>query len=204
MNTAILALIGSISAVQISREPLLSNASPLEVHQSPAYSGHPVDYFVPDFGVSHEIRYTQDNIANAEKTFNHQLATSFDFDKKGNPENPRDYTATPDFGLDVDIKASLGNLALEEGIHGYWSIDEKWANQIPQTGVTNVAKEIKIAESYPGYYQPINPVAPGPINPANASVASTVPVVTTLKAISGGSTAGTIRNPSNIDDTPPT
>ena len=41
------------------REPLLSaDASPLEVHQSPAYSSYPVDYKVPDFGLSHEIRYT--------------------------------------------------------------------------------------------------------------------------------------------------
>ena len=57
MNTTVLlALIGAISAVQLNREPLLSaNASELLISQKPAYADHPVDYFVPDFGVAHEI-----------------------------------------------------------------------------------------------------------------------------------------------------
>ena len=66
---AIIALIGNISAVQLQRhhhhrgqeflqlqrEPLLANdASPLEVQQKPSYADHPVDYFVPDFGMDYE------------------------------------------------------------------------------------------------------------------------------------------------------
>merc|ERR1712195_227210 len=48
---------------EINREPLLSaNASPLEVQQRPAYADHPVDYFVPDFGMAHEMIYTENNI----------------------------------------------------------------------------------------------------------------------------------------------
>jgi hypothetical protein len=46
----------------LDREPLLSNSKVLEVHQKPAYSDHPVDYAVADFGRDHEIRYTLNNI----------------------------------------------------------------------------------------------------------------------------------------------
>ena len=63
MKSSIILLIGSIQTIQLNREPLLSaDASPLEVHQSPAYSAYPVDYKVPDFGQSHEIIYTRNNI----------------------------------------------------------------------------------------------------------------------------------------------
>lgn len=56
----------------IARDPLLSkDASPLLVHQKPAYAGQPVDYFVPDFGISHEIGYTQESIKNAETQLKH-------------------------------------------------------------------------------------------------------------------------------------
>jgi len=55
-SIAILALIGNISAVDIRREPLLAkNASELLVHQKPAYADQNIDYFVPDFGMAHEI-----------------------------------------------------------------------------------------------------------------------------------------------------
>ena len=71
MNTiAYLALIGATSAIQLSREPLLSaDASPLLVHESPKYWDRLVDFPVPDFGSSHEMVYTQNNmkIAEAEK-----------------------------------------------------------------------------------------------------------------------------------------
>jgi len=69
-----LALIGNISAVQLQREPLLAkNASTLLVHQKPAYGDYPVDYAVPNFGMAHEMRYTQDSIAKAEAQYNHKL-----------------------------------------------------------------------------------------------------------------------------------
>ena len=59
MNTAILALIGTISAVQLDREPLISkDASPLEIWEFPKYSKINVDYKVADFGKSHEMIYS--------------------------------------------------------------------------------------------------------------------------------------------------
>ena len=60
MNTlTYLALVGATSAIKLSREPLLTwSATP------PAT--HPINYFVPDFGVSHEIVYSTKNLNNAE------------------------------------------------------------------------------------------------------------------------------------------
>ena len=66
-SIALMALVAATSAIQLEREPLLSNSNVLEVHQKPAYADYPVDYKVPDFGQSHEIRYTQNNIKKAEK-----------------------------------------------------------------------------------------------------------------------------------------
>ena len=67
MNSlAIMALVGSITAIQLQREPLLTVTNPLEVHQRPSYSQYPIDYFVPDFGVDHEVMYTENNIKNTE------------------------------------------------------------------------------------------------------------------------------------------
>ena len=91
------------------REPLLSaNASELEVHQTPAYAGYPVDYKVADFGKSHEIMYTENNIKNAEKTLSHNLGADWGF-TKSTVATPRNYKVA-DFGLDEDIKNSLGDL----------------------------------------------------------------------------------------------
>merc|ERR1712070_461924 len=111
---AIIAIIALSQAVKVQREPLLTWA-PTE----PA--GHPVNYFVPDFGLSHEVLYTENNIRNAEKELGHEMTADFGANKNG--DNPRGYTV-PDFGLDHDILDSLGDLKLEEGIHGEWVIPE--------------------------------------------------------------------------------
>ena len=150
MNTAILALIGTISAVQLNREPLLSaNASELEIHQRPAYSQYPIDYFVPDFGKSHEIIYTENNIKNTETQMAHNLKA--DFGDKKNPENPRDYVV-PDFGVDEDIigvqdstkwaQSDLGHVwTPTQDANGYWEVPEAASNDSysysPDSGFTN-------------------------------------------------------------------
>merc|ERR1712166_312193 len=101
-SCAIIALIANTSAIQLTREPLVSNMKEggLEVHQRPAYADYGIDYFVPDFGKSHEIMYTQDNIAQAEAKLGHQLNTNWKHD--ASPVNPRNYFV-PDFGVDEDI-----------------------------------------------------------------------------------------------------
>merc|ERR1712166_664149 len=57
---------------EINGEPLLSaNASSLEVQQRPAYADHPVDYFVPDFGLDEDIIGVNDGLAWAQKDIGH-------------------------------------------------------------------------------------------------------------------------------------
>ena len=101
MKFAAIALVASTSAITLSREPLLSaGASELEVHQRPAYSEYPIDYKVPDFGKSHEIMYTENNIKMAEKALSHNLKVDFGNNKNG--VNPRDYVV-PSYGADPEI-----------------------------------------------------------------------------------------------------
>lgn len=60
MNTiAYLALVGSISAIQLQREPLLT-------WEPTAPATHPINYPVPDFGPAHEMVYTKNNMEIAE------------------------------------------------------------------------------------------------------------------------------------------
>ena len=51
MKFTLIALIALSQAVKIDREPLLT-------WKATEPANHPVDYFVPDFGVAHEIEYT--------------------------------------------------------------------------------------------------------------------------------------------------
>ena len=66
--------------------------------------GHPVDYFVPNFGLDHEILSSQSDLKESETTHAHELAASF---KAGKPP-PRNYFV-PDFGLDHEILAAQKN-----------------------------------------------------------------------------------------------
>ena len=50
-----LALVGSASAIQLQREPLLTWEPTLP-------ATHPMNYPVPDFGPAHEIVYTENNL----------------------------------------------------------------------------------------------------------------------------------------------
>ena len=60
MNSiAYLALVGSITAIQLAREPLLT-------WEATVPATHPINYPVPDFGASHEMVYTQNNRKLAE------------------------------------------------------------------------------------------------------------------------------------------
>ena len=46
---------------------------------------HPVDYFVPNFGVDHDIKNTQKHVADAEKSIGHKWEPKLD--EEGNFKN---------------------------------------------------------------------------------------------------------------------
>jgi len=132
-TNVVAAIIGSACAIKIAREPLLAlDASPLLINQKPAYVDHPVDYFVPDFGPAHEIRYTLNSIKTAEKAQNYTIGASFGWKPK--EDVPRDYFV-PDFGVDEDILGVQSAIKSEEKIqgrewkptqdaNGYWNVPE--------------------------------------------------------------------------------
>ena len=98
--------------MQLNREPLLATANPLLVHQKPAYSDHPVDYFVPDFGLAHETQYTLNNIKKTEKKLKHKL--NFMNDKPDpKDEYPMNYKVA-NFGQDPEITTTLSNMRAAE------------------------------------------------------------------------------------------
>jgi hypothetical protein len=65
----------------------------------------PRNYFVPNFGLDHDILASQKNTKDAESKFKHELAASFETPKG----HPVDYFV-PNFGLDHDIITSQKNL----------------------------------------------------------------------------------------------
>lgn len=144
-SIAILALLGNISAVNLQREPLLSkDATPLLVHQKPEYSDYAVDYKVPNFGMSHEMRYTQDSIKAAEDAYKHPLMADFG---KAAPEvaTPRGYTV-PDFGVDTDIKDTHSNLSQAETYIGNLIIQGQKEAAARAAAAARVAKAKQEAE----------------------------------------------------------
>ena len=70
-HLSVILLAGTASAVRIQREPLLSNNKSLEVFLKPDHSDFPIDYKVNDFGLDHEIKYTENNIKNTETLLKH-------------------------------------------------------------------------------------------------------------------------------------
>jgi len=107
---------GKVSAINLEREPLLTWAPSNK-------KSHPVDYFVPNFGVDSEIRASQKNLAASEKRLNHKIVVS---DKKP-AGHPVDYYV-PNFGTDSDILRTQKNLAnAESSTNHKWVVAEKKA-----------------------------------------------------------------------------
>ena len=100
---------------QINREPLLT-WSP-----SSKKSGHPQDYFVPNFGEDREIEFTRKHLADTETRLGHHWNWS-----KAGKGHKVDYTV-PNFGRDSDINDSISNLNAAQDKHGKWDLPkEDW------------------------------------------------------------------------------
>ena len=101
----------------IQREPLLT-WSPSEKK-----SGHPLNYFVPNFGPQDvEIADTYGSLATTEVKLNHKLGWS-----KAGKGHDKDYFV-PNFGpVDADIADSLKNLKDQEADKGKWDLPkDEW------------------------------------------------------------------------------
>jgi hypothetical protein len=70
---------------------------------------HDINYFVPNFGLDHNIKASLANTANAEERLKHKFTATFE-KPKGHPMNYK----VPNFGVDHDIKTTQANIAETE------------------------------------------------------------------------------------------
>ena len=84
---------------------------------------HPIDYFVPNFGLDKEESGVQDTLSSINEA-ERQLGVTWHAITKKPKDNPTDY-AVPNFGLDSDIKASLKNLNSMESKYGKWDLPKE-------------------------------------------------------------------------------
>ena len=97
---------------ETEREPLLT-------WKAKVPKTHPMNYFVPNFGVDHDVKSTWGSISQAEGRYNRKWVPKF---KKDIPKpHPTNYFV-PDFGVDTDIKSSLSNLKNAESKYGKWDL----------------------------------------------------------------------------------
>lgn len=121
------------SLVQTTSDPICSSANPECGVKKP--KSHPVDYYVPNFGVDRDIMNTHDSIKHAEKRLGHELYSDW---KKSDP-HPQDYFV-PNFGPDEDVanikklvanqESRLGHSWVpEQDDNGYWIVPEAADNK---------------------------------------------------------------------------
>jgi len=101
---------------QVEREPLLTWS------ETPAKAAYPKDYFVPNFGLDHDVINTSTDINVAEGMLSHKL--DIDTSKKKGP--PLNYFV-PNFGMDHEIATSISNLNEAEKTNGKWSLSQTQA-----------------------------------------------------------------------------
>ena len=89
-------LSASVSAVSLRSDPICSSAGCTEY--KPAPDAHPMDYFVPDFGVDHTIIQSLNDIKVAEAIRGEKWTW-----KKQEKKPDAEPYKVPDFGLDQDI-----------------------------------------------------------------------------------------------------
>ena len=75
------------------------------------YAANPRDYFVPDFGVDHDIKDVQKFIGDAEVKLDKKMTANFD--SKADPLVPRNYFV-PNFGNDPDMIDTSNSIAGSE------------------------------------------------------------------------------------------
>ena len=115
-------LAGSVEAVQrrpqeneaLQYRPYVDGRTPwYKTSPSAPATDFPHNYFVPDFGVDHDIKFTKEHTAAAEARLGHVMQASF---KKPAPP-PQDYFV-PNFGKDVDMINSENSIASSEATLG--------------------------------------------------------------------------------------
>ena len=85
-------------------------------------SDHPIDYFVPNFGVDHDIKANNENLAWSEAQLSHKLVIPKTTAIRENEDVPP-IQMPANRVLDADVKTTLANSkAAEESLDHKWNI----------------------------------------------------------------------------------
>ena len=95
-------------------DPIGSSAGNTQYKQPAGPAQHPMDYFVPNFGMDHDILASENNekVASALVGHNWEFKTPESFEKYRLRAKDVDYNFDP--ALDVDMINAQGNLAWAE------------------------------------------------------------------------------------------
>ena len=110
LSKIVFGAVASASAVMLQREPLLT-------WKPKAPKSHPVDYFVPNFGIDEDVIDTQNSYKNEER----RQGVTWTAQVKAAKPHKTDYFV-PNFGIDDDIEDSLANLKSAESKYGKWDL----------------------------------------------------------------------------------
>ena len=120
MKFTLICLIASASAIQKTFRPVSQESAPWYKPASVTHGAlkpdFPINYPVPNFGVDHDIKASQNSLKISEKALGKTLHANFD--QKTNAVNTRNYKVAS-FGVDHDIKASENSLKITEKALGH-------------------------------------------------------------------------------------
>ena len=107
-----------ISMVQLQSDPICSSAGCTQYKQPDGPKPHPMDYFVPNFGMDHDVVASENNEKIASALVGHSWAfkTPESWEKYRNRAKDADYNFDPE--LSEDMIAAQNSMKIAEGQYG--------------------------------------------------------------------------------------
>ena len=109
-SLVVVALLGAVTSVKIAYRPPEGSVPWHQPASRPTWDtpDYPINYYVPNFGVDHNILTTMNSLKIAERGAKKSLRANF-----AQSDNPKDLRL-PDFGKDEEIKNSLAAIPESE------------------------------------------------------------------------------------------
>jgi hypothetical protein len=106
---------GNAGLIQLGDDPICSSAGCTQYKHPEAPASHPMDYPVPNFGVDHDVKVSE----NSEKVASKLVGHKWDWKDTKARDIVQYETGKP---LDVEITTSLSNLKTQEAEKGIWEL----------------------------------------------------------------------------------
>lgn len=117
--------------LQLNSDPICSSAG-CGYASEKGSAGHPLNYFVPNFGVDKDIKHNWSSLDWAENYLKHK----WNYVKDNSKPPPKDYPV-PDFGLDEDVVTTQANIGKAES-----KLKHSWVPTKDEDGVWQVPEAI--------------------------------------------------------------